>query len=89
VKHLSKEQKAHLWGLLHKHIRNHGGFVTSPPNSVPVRFECVPGSALPGSLEELGYTIRTVGSTERLLPGARDQVSPTAVDIFEIDPPCA
>jgi hypothetical protein len=44
---------------------------------------------LPNSLAELGYTPRSVGSTERLLPDKRDKITPTTVDIFEVDPPCS
>jgi hypothetical protein len=37
---LSREETATVWGLLHSHIRNHGGSVVSTPNTLSVRFQC-------------------------------------------------
>jgi hypothetical protein len=94
------EKQVKVSQALFAFIRNRHGFVVSQPNLSPMRFEVTPPSSLPDELTRLGYTVRHIGATERLLPASeglsehsrkkkitRDQVGITQVECFELDMP--
>jgi hypothetical protein len=94
------ERQQQLWGALHAYIRNNGGWITSPPDAAPIRLECLLASDLPELLTNLGYKLRSQGTTEKFLPFseelyehgrhkriARDQVKQVTVAIYEFDLP--
>jgi hypothetical protein len=65
---MSGELMQQVWGCVHGLIRNHGGIVVSEPFLSPMRVECATDSSLPKMLEGMKYTVRNLGSAERLLP---------------------
>jgi hypothetical protein len=44
-----------------------GGWITSLPGDIAVRFECLPRSSLPDELRAAGYVLRSLGEGERIL----------------------
>jgi hypothetical protein len=64
------EKRAELHAALEKFIRTSGGWLTSSPSTKPVRFETLPGSSLPTKLSELGWSVRYMGVSTRILPAA-------------------
>src|SRR5262249_52992290 len=70
-------KKMELFAQLESFIRNNGGWLISSPGEKVFRFEAPLDSALPRKLIEMGWTIRFMGTSVRILP---DSVSETFVD---------
>jgi hypothetical protein len=51
-------------------VRERGGWITSIPGDPDIRFETLPGSALPGELRAMGCDVRDLGDGERILAAA-------------------
>jgi hypothetical protein len=62
-----KRKQGERWAALNEYVRRNGGAVVSVPGNKTLRIECLPGSALPQRLRELGYITvergRTTGIT--------------------------
>jgi hypothetical protein len=63
------ERKQRFHGLC-DFVSAHHGWVTSVPGSKTVRIECLPGSALPATLERIGYKLKRGEDGTRILPNA-------------------
>ena len=70
-------KKAELFAQLESFIRNNGGWLISSPSEKIFRFEAPQDSSLPRKLIEMGWTIRFMGTSVRILP---DSVKETFVD---------
>jgi hypothetical protein len=66
------ERKRRFNGLC-EFVRAHHGFVTSVAGAREVRIDCLPGSALPATLERIGYKLRRGEDGTRILPVAITQ----------------
>jgi hypothetical protein len=66
------ERKKRFEGI-NEFVTDHGGWMVSIPGEVEMRFEALPGSALPDELRKLGYIVVPTGTTERILPMAIKQ----------------
>ena len=62
------ERHRQVWQALHGFIRNRGGFVVSPVDASPIRFEVGPSSKLPDELRQMGYPLLEVGTTQKIMP---------------------
>jgi hypothetical protein len=92
---LSREQRQ-LWREINDIVREGGGWVVSQVETFPSRVEIpMENSELPELLEAMGYSVRYLGSHERLLPctivetrGTRriatTSVAPGVVSVFEL-----
>ncbi len=69
----SPTNRAELFAELNRFVTERHGWITSLPGSVEVTVECLPGSALPQQLRDLGYDVVHVGGGERILHGAIKQ----------------
>jgi hypothetical protein len=89
-----------VWNDLNDTVRQHGAWITSAIYHEPLRLECRQGSDLPETLERTGYRLQPLGTAERFLPSteivreygrttkvARDQLVPTAVEIYSFQLP--
>src|SRR6516162_10115468 len=91
-----------MWSAIDAFSRKRSGTVVSLPNQSPMRFERSPESDLPKELKQMGYAIRSNGTTERLLPDVealtqhgrpasekveRTRVGLAHVQIYELDIP--
>jgi hypothetical protein len=91
--HAEIERQKSLWEGLNEFITRSGGWVVSPRDVSPVRFEIRAGSDLPSALRQLGYEIRNAGINERCLPimsehgrnqkTQREQIGLVPVEIYE------
>ena len=77
-----------LWADWNATILDCGGWPVSRPDVWPLQFEVRDDSALPKQLKQLGYTVKHVGVSERLLPTAANQnPAPQQVAVFEFGLP--
>jgi hypothetical protein len=93
---ISKAERA-LWNGINDFARELGGWTTSEPGVFPLRLECQIGSSLPEVLQELGHSVRHLGTHERLMPTTeivaeagstrkvvRQQVAPGVAAVYEL-----
>jgi hypothetical protein len=64
------DERKKRFGGINDFVTDHGGWMVSIPGEVEMRFEAMPGSALPDELRKLGYIVVPTGTTERILPHA-------------------
>jgi hypothetical protein len=64
---LSAQQKRQ-WDRLNEFIREGGGWIVLPPTTNQIRFETTANSSLLEDLKDAGYSVRFMGTHERLLP---------------------
>jgi hypothetical protein len=64
------EKKAELFAALERYVRDNGGWIVSAPSEKPARFEAMHGSPLPAKLQDLGWKVRHLGTSTRILPSA-------------------
>ena len=64
-----KERKERFEGML-QFVTKAGGWITSEPGLPVVTLQCLPGSALPADLKELGFKLTDAGETERIISGS-------------------
>jgi hypothetical protein len=96
---INERQKA-LWAALNEFVTKHGGWIVSPRDASPIRFECRAASELPSDLRRLGYDVRSLGSSDRSLPiietvtqagsvtsMTMQNVAPATVEIFQFKLP--
>jgi hypothetical protein len=62
------EKERKFWTFLNEYITDNEGFITSQPNTTPIRFECWPDSILPKLLNSMGFDVFNAGLAERLMP---------------------
>ena len=61
------ENRLQRFKRMNAFISARGGWVTSPPGDVEVRFEALPGSVIPGDLHAIGYRVFEGGEGERIV----------------------
>jgi hypothetical protein len=63
-------KRTELFLRLNKLISEAGGWTTSVPGATKLRFEVIPGNALPDILAEAGWQLTSAGDGERIISGA-------------------
>jgi hypothetical protein len=93
------EKERKFWGFLRDYITDNEGFITSQPNTSPIRFECWPDSILPQLLNSMGFTVTGAGTAERLMPISEtrrlnanttvttQQIGPATLAVYQFSPP--
>jgi hypothetical protein len=76
----SLDQRKRQFRDLNNYINGHGGWLISIPGDLKMRFEALPGSALPDQLRALGWRVERTGESERILPCAVSQKFTTRAD---------
>ena len=62
----ASDKQRMVWDAFSNHIRKHNGWVVSERDKSPMRFECTASSKLPDILEDLGYQLRSCGTSQRV-----------------------
>jgi hypothetical protein len=77
-----------LWQKLNAYVFEEGGWITSRPDSSPIRVECPIDSVLPQLLRDAGYEVASIGTAERLMPTGQ-HVAPGVVEVWQLELPPA
>jgi hypothetical protein len=92
------EKERKFWTFLNDYITDNEGFITSQPNTTPIRFECWPDSILPKLLNSMGFDVFNAGLAERLMPISEtrkinanttvttQQTGPATLAVFQFSP---
>jgi hypothetical protein len=62
-----EDRKARFFAL-NDDVTARYGWLTSIPGEVEVEMQALPDSTLPAEIAKLGYDVREIGETERILP---------------------
>lgn len=65
--------RAARFAELSRFVTERDGWIVSLPGSTDVTVECLPGSALPEQLRDLGHDVAHIGDGERILHSAIKQ----------------
>ena len=77
-----------LWAAMRDLVSDEGGWVTSVQNNADITMEAPIASDLPETLRGLGYELKSLGTSERLLPDPRTQsVMPVIVEVWAFTMP--
>src|SRR5689334_21332239 len=78
-RHRVLEKRKELHAGLNRFINDRGGWLVSIAGDPVMRFEALPGSSLPETLSDLGYTVLEAGTTQRVLSvGHTERLSQTS-----------